>query len=205
MTRIPYDAPLNATLSAPKAGDGKGIVHWLGTNEGKEAWTNPAEAGRMAVTRSSKLRGKASGAVGDRGTWCSTHSKPGSWYQFDFKGHEVCPVKYALRHGYSDSKFILRHWRLEASHDGRQWETLRSHSDYESLKSGYATASWDLQARGGGGGPPPPAAAGAAAAGGGGQFYRFFRVYQTGKNSSGSDFIWCSGFELWGAVRRGGQ
>eukprot|EP00947_MAST-08B_sp_MAST-8B-sp1_P001478 g1478.t1 len=120
---IPFDAELNATQKAPKADDGKGAIHWIGTNEGKEAWTNPAVAGRMKVTRSSDNGGKASNAVGDRGKGCYTKNEAGSYFMFDLMRHEVAP------------------------------------------------------------------------------FFRFFRVYQTGCNHNGSNFLCLSGFEVWGAVR----
>ena len=188
----------------PKPYDGTGIVHWVGTDGGRAAWTNPAEAGRMTVTRSSDgdYGGKASNAVGDRGIDCSTYDnrRRGEYYLFDFMQNEVAPVWYGLRHGQHDSSFSLRHWRLEASHTGRsdgEWVVLRVHDGDESLNGGYASASWELDA------PRPqqsqqqqqqqqqqP------------EFFRFFRVIMTGKCSSGYDRLFLSGFELWGWVRR---
>ena len=156
----------------------------------------------MAVTRSSDWDGKASDAVGDRGTVCSTSSLegPGQWYLIDFMGNEVAAAWYGLRHGFWSSDGSLRHWRLEASHTGRsdgEWVVLRVHDGDESLNGGFASASWELDA------PRPqqsqqqqqqqqqqP------------EFFRFFRVIMTGKNSGGHDHLCLSGFELWGLVRR---
>ena len=98
---------------------------------------------------------------------------------------------YGLRHGFSDSRYSLRHWRLEASHTGRsdgEWVVLREHGEDdgdESLNGGFASASWPTI-------PPQQP-----------EFFRFFRVITTGKNSDGSDRL-ASGFEVWGLVRRVG-
>ena len=186
----------------PKPGDGTGIVHYIGTDGGAAAaWTNPAEAGRMAVTRSSDYLGEASDAVGDRGTSCCTHwnGRPGQWYLFDFRGHEVAAAWYGLRHGFLDSYFSLRHWRLEASHTGRsdgEWVVLRVHDGDESLNGGYASASWELDA------PRPQQSQQQQQQQQQPEFFRFFRVIMTGKNSNGGDSLFLSGFELWGWVRR---
>ena len=32
-------------------------------------------------------------------------------------------------------------------------------------------------------------------------FFRHFRILQTGKNSSGKDFLMCAGIELYGTLR----
>eukprot|EP00947_MAST-08B_sp_MAST-8B-sp1_P002674 g2674.t1 len=164
-----------------------GIIHFLGTNGGTEAWHNPHRAKRMKVTRSSHYEGKASYAINEMGTLCYTKNDagPAQWYRFDLMGHEAAPHKYALRHGGRDSDGSLRHWWFEASHDGQQWQTLRKHSDDESLNDGFASASWDL--------PEPQQKP---------ELFRFFRVLQVGKNSSDNDSLYLGGFELWGAVRR---
>ena len=46
-----------------------------------------------------------------------------------------------------------------------------------------STASWPIEA----------AADGAS--------YRYFRIFQTGKNSDGNDYLFCAGIELYGLLR----
>eukprot|EP00947_MAST-08B_sp_MAST-8B-sp1_P005190 g5190.t1 len=179
---IPFNGvELNATRMAPAPGTGgEGIIHWIGTNEGTEPWSNPAEVGQMVVTRSSdyKWGGKASDAVGDRGRRCCTEDLRGQFYCFDLMEYEACPNRYGLRHGHDQPRDSLRHWRLDASNDGVKWRCLREHSDEMALHGAYASASWNLHPQAG--------------------FFRFFRVVQTGPCSNGCDNMFLSGFELWG-------
>ena len=157
----------------------------------------------MAVTRSSDYDGKASDAVGDRGTVCYTgdNRRPGQYVLFDFMGYEVAAARYGLRHGSFNSDLSLRHWRLEASHTGRsdgEWVVLRVHDGDESLNGGFASASWELDA-------PQQSQQSQQQQQQQQQqpeFFRFFRVIMTGKCSWGCGVLSLSGFELWGWVRR---
>ena len=53
--------------------------------------------------------------------------------------------------------------------------------------AGLSTAAFKV-------GPPPAAAAGQSGP------WRYFRLTQTGKNSSGGDTLFCAGIELYGTV-----
>jgi hypothetical protein len=74
---------------------------------------------------------------------------------------------------------VLRNWQLQASNDGAEWTTLRTHANDEALaKTAWSTASWAVE-------------------GGKGAFAQF-RVLQTGKNGFGNDRVMCTGIELYG-------
>ncbi len=93
---------------------------------------------------------------------------------------QLIPSNYCLRSGqHSGGKY--RHWRLEGSNDGSSWTTLREHSNDTALADdAFSVAHWPL---------PDVATA-----------YRHFRIYQTGKNSSGYDHLSCAGIELYGVL-----
>jgi len=63
--------------------------------------------------------------------------------------------------------------------DGIQWKTLKRHNNDKSLNGPYATHSWPVQTT---------------------ESYRFFRILQTGHNSSNHNFLVISGFEFYGML-----
>ena len=101
---------------------------------------------------------------------------------------QLIPSHYCLRSGPNSGWHKLRHWRLEGSNDGSSWTTLREHSDDTALGGDsfaipgdrFSVAHWAL---------PDVATA-----------YRHFRIYQTGMNSSGDDYLMCAGIELYGVL-----
>eukprot|EP00729_Bicosta_minor_P028746 gene28746-biopygen14640 len=100
------------------------------------------------------------------------------------EGRHLAPDYYCLRHGFYRGAFRLRHWRLEGSNDGSTWTLLKTHANDQALPyQKWSTASWPIEA----------AADGAS--------YRYFRIYQTGKDSDGEEGICCAGIELYGLLR----
>eukprot|EP00729_Bicosta_minor_P019565 gene19565-biopygen26281 len=100
------------------------------------------------------------------------------------EGRHLAPDYYCLRHGNGNGYHSLLHWRLEGSNDDSTWTLLKTHANDQALPAqGYSTASWPIEA----------AADGAS--------YRYFRIFQTGKDSSGHDFLACAGIELYGLLR----
>ena len=77
---------------------------------------------------------------------------------------------------------IIRNWRLEGSLDGLIWKTLKKHDNDRGLKDPfpYYTATWPVDGELGA--------------------FRYFRIFQTGKNSSGRFSIFLSGIELYGIL-----
>jgi hypothetical protein len=166
--------------------DGKGAVHWIGCDEGRTGWTNPAEAGRMTVTWSSDYKGKASDAVGNVGTDSYTSDRSGSWWQFDLKSYAVAPTKYSLRLGRDDSSYSIRTWTLQGSNDGSTWTDLRVHVKDDGINASYGTKTWSLDSAT--------------------SYYRYFRIIMKGPNKRGHDGgkhrLALSGFEIYGTLRR---
>ena len=165
--------------------DENGLLFHIGTEGGRGPWRNPMQAGLgVTVTSSSQHRGQPHMVVGREGDLCYTESKPNSWFAIDLgAGRCIRPTHYTLRHGFGNEQFRLRHWKLQGGNDGVSWTDLRTHVNDQALPAAvFSTASWPLA-------PPDPRAA-----------YRHFRVLQTGKNSSGTDYLVVCGFEVYGAA-----
>ena len=163
-----------------------GILYAIGTRFGTAEWTNPGAAGLVTVTRSSdgKYSEPASAMVGREGAYSFTGSaEPDQWYKVDFGNKRlVWPVAYSLRHGYSSNSHYLRDWVLEGSLDEWNWTVLSKHSNDKHLNGGYATHTWDVTQA------CPPSG------------FRYLRVRQVGRNSSNSQDLYLSGFEVYGKL-----
>ncbi len=193
-----FPSPAAAALSAPFRSQTlpyeqvdfgpTGIVRFLATRGGTTPYTNPAEAGILAVVASSvhtaeNAPSAPSAVVGDVATRFVTENGPSEWVTIDFREKRVLPTHYALRHYSSYDTEALRSWVLEASENGVVWTTLVTHVNDTALRARGDTHAW----------PIPFDKRGAA--------YRVFRVRQTGPNSNTHRFLALSGFELYGELR----
>eukprot|EP00729_Bicosta_minor_P032627 gene32627-biopygen4724 len=190
-----HGSPFAVHVSAGKhfahtgAFDGNGVLHWIGTGCGTKEYANPhGKPGGVVAKMSSVQSGEASRFVEHAPLNESnlTDSTANSWMSVDLgEGRRLAPDYYCLRHGYSGGIYRLRHWRLEGSNDDSTWTLLKTHANDQALPDqGWSTASWPIEA----------AADGAS--------YRYFRIFQTGKNSGGYDDLMCAGIELYGLLRR---
>ena len=112
-----------------------------------------------------------------------TANQPGQWMQVDLgAGRSLVPNHYCLRHGNGNyDVHALRHWVLEGSEDANSWTTLRTHSNDQAMAAAsMSVAAWPVE--------------GATKA------FRYFRIRQTGKNSSDHDLLICAGIELYGQL-----
>lgn len=159
----------------------QGIMHWLGTNEGTSAWSNPATVGIVAVHASSMERGHPHSLVDLKPQELWTHDVPASWLSVDLGRFRVLPHAYMLRHGGNYKADSLRNWDFQGSIDGKVWTVLKRHSHDSSLSSPFATNIFFLD---------KPATVP----------YQWFRIIQTGHNSSNHNFLVLSGLELFGEL-----
>jgi hypothetical protein len=147
--------------------------------------------------------GKVEDFVGRTATNCRTHNEPFSFYGVDIgMGRAILPTVYTIRNRKASSH-VLMNWNFEVSNDKATWITLdqRIHitgnhdqdaymdKDIKALKAAGAASSWavntDIYRELGYDG------------------FRYFRIIQIGKNSSDSDNLALSGFELYGQVTKG--
>ena len=158
--------------------DDRGVVYALTTNSGKTS--------KILATRSSNGEGKAEDLLKNqvkRGTVSGTKDMEDSWWCVDLTDkYALYLTHYTLRHGRDRSGSVLLNWRLEGSLDGRKWVILRIHKDERGLREHrpYCTCTWALD--------------------GNSNAFRYFRIFHTGKNSSGNFSIFLSGIELYGVL-----
>ena len=166
----------------PKAGARDcGILFFIGT-EGRlrpEYWINPCLSKEVAVTASSIEKGNLAQLVSRNPGELWTKDVPASWFCIDLgKDRSVIPSHYELRHGRRFKSDCPRTWDLQGSNDGEEWTLLRRHSNDKGIDGPFESHTFAL--------PDVDEA------------YRFFRVIQTGHNSSNHNFLALSGFELFG-------
>jgi len=156
-----------------------GLFYYIGTNGGKEEWSNPALRGRVRVTFSSQEKGNATDCVGRTPSECWTMDVPASWISINLgSSRTMVPTSYTLRHGGNSKADCLRNWTLQGSMDSKNWTVLVRHSNDSSLNGNFSTCTW----------PIPNCT----------QAYRHFRILQTGRNSSNHNFLSISGIEFYG-------
>jgi len=159
--------------------DEHGLFYYIGTNAGKEEWSNPGIRGRVRVTCSSQEKGNIVDLVGRTSTECWSMDVPSSWVMINLgSSRSLVPNFYTLRHGGNSKADGLRNWTLQGSNDAKNWTVLIRHINDNSLNGNYASCSW----------PIPNCT----------QAYRFFRVLQNGRNSSNHNFLSLSGIEFYG-------
>lgn len=152
---------------------------------GKTSQVNPSST-KIVATRSSDGEGHAEDLLKNEvrpGTVSGTKEKKDSKWCVDLtEKYVLCLTHYTLRHGREKSTSVLGDWRLEGSLDGKIWTTLKNHTDDHSLKKAgsYCTYTWAID--------------------GNSNVFRYFRIVQTGKNSSGRFGIFLSGIELYGVL-----
>ena len=175
-------------LNYNKDFDKQGVIYALATNFGNKTCVNPgsnnASPTQIIATRSSDDQGEAEDVLENRrGTLSGTKDQNNSWWCIDLTEKYVLYLThYTLRHGRDNGLSIIRNWRLQGSLDGRSWKTLKKHDNDRGLKDPYPyyTCTWSVDGELGA--------------------FRYFRIFQTGKNSSGRFGIFLSGIELYGVL-----
>ena len=162
--------------------DKRGVVYHLTTIYGKTSQANPSST-QIVVTRSSDRKGHAEDLLKKRGTVSGTKDNEGSSWCVDLtEKYVLFLTHYTLRHGCEKRQSVLLNWRLEGSLHGRRWTTLKNHENDHGLNKdrSYCTCTWALN--------------------GNSNAFRYFRIFQTGKNSSDEFGIFLSGIELYGVL-----
>uniref|UniRef100_A0A158P7N2 E3 ubiquitin-protein ligase n=1 Tax=Angiostrongylus cantonensis TaxID=6313 RepID=A0A158P7N2_ANGCA len=165
--------------------DEQGIIYWLGTN-GRTAsdWTNPASIGIVQVTSSDQRQpfGKPEDVLSRDVNPINCHSSDDRNANFTIDlGILIYPTAYTLRHARGYGRSALRNWLFQGSKDKQVWEVLVAHSDDTSLGDPGSTATWPIED------DRRP--------------FRYFRIAQNGKNSSGQTYyLSISGFEIYGEI-----
>jgi hypothetical protein len=147
-----------------------------------ECFGNVHEKGLVNITCSSSQHNNCWQLVNyDWNDYFYTKNESNSWIQFDFKDRLVSVTHYALK---SDGHFCghLLEWILSGSNDGNSWTIVDSRKT-EELNGKYLTKLFECDTK-------------SSVV----QFYRYIRLTQTGKNSSGRDFLQLGNIEFFGSI-----
>eukprot|EP01083_Nonionella_stella_P270611 916511_1 len=163
--------------------DHNGIIFCLGLDLDEDDWQNPSEKGTINI-ESTPLYWNSETIhhfVGRKAARCITKSIENAWFGVDFKGLQINPTHYTLRHYISFDHACLRSWDFEGSTDGEEWITIQKHINDTSLQGKGSSHTWKVDHCD--------------------AFYSFFRIKMTGKNSDNSWHLCCSGFEIYGCLK----
>jgi hypothetical protein len=182
--------------------DTNGIIYFFATNGFRDPWKNPQERGGFAITMSSVEKGRVETIcdLTPKEIWSS--DIPSSWITVDLgAGRAIKANRYALRHGGNSKQDCLRNWVLKASNDNEEWVTLKRHKNDECLNSPFATNSWVLDpSEISASEASAPSSSAAAAPKSMTGPWRYFRIVQTGHNSSSHNFLTLSSIEFFGEL-----
>ncbi|PRP88877.1 BTB/POZ domain-containing protein [Planoprotostelium fungivorum] len=170
------------SVSVEYKGDtGEGIIHWIATGCGRDLRQDPATKG-IRVKASSVEKGEPGDLIRkkDSGVEMWTMDVPSSYITIDLgQGRQVIPTCYTLVHcNYNND--ILRTWQFQGSNEEDNWMTLSKHINDDSLSGKFVPHSWPLT--------------------GVTKAFRYFRILQTGHNSSNRNFLVLSSFEIYGEL-----
>ena len=211
--------------------DQGGLLYWLGTNGGTAVYRNPHLSGAVTVTMStcSTSPHMFVDHVPDR-SYCMTTDRVQQWICVDIGPNRLLhPTGYCLRTAKGDT-WKLRNWDLQARADRKgKWVVIRRHKNCKSLTTtSYSAAAWRIEIpsvdvagasspgvsnRSSGAGLSCQSGTAVSVSenvsqaltltGGDVHAYRYFRIFQTGVNSSSDNYLVCNGIELYGVLYTG--
>ena len=174
--------------------DQKGVLYAIGSNFGKEPYSNPADKGRVALTWSadaanfySTQGGHKTGDARQAASVICGNTHPGhnatmwsqgapnAWFALNLGAVSVMPTHFAYRNDYGGGGNHPKTFVLQGSQDGTAWSDLSTHSG-ESW-NGKGAKQWPIS--------------------GGNTFYSHFRIL----NQGAPNHLCCSGIELYGLVK----
>lgn len=179
--------------------DDNGVLFYLGSYGKTRPWQNPHILGKAQAFASSVGFGKIEDFLTRTANNLRTGNEPNSYLGVDIGNRYLLPSAYSLRNRNSKSH-VCYNWQLEGSRDQVNWQILdrRVHytgddsydynfeTDRNALKTPGATSTWGID----------PEALDP-------EGYRFFRIVQIDKNSSGSYNLALSNIEIYGKAIRG--
>ena len=189
--------------------DDNGAFNYLATEGGRKIWQNPHVLGQLQAFASSVGFGTVQDLVGRKCVNLRTLNEPFSFFGVDLgEGRKLLPTCYTLMNRNS-STHVLMNWHFEGSNDKLNWtildrrvympsqlESASIHDNYDvdqeiidSLCQKQQTNTWgidqnvfnDIDTEG----------------------FRFLRIIQISANSSGSDNLALSCFEVYGKIVSG--
>ena len=164
--------------------DKNGIIYAIGTDDGQKPFSNPAQNGKVACTRSSDGAGSASLICSRETIDNKTLNQPRQFYMIDMgEDRKVLLTHYTIKGNCYTSAEQPRSWWLQGAVTENDWVMLDKKEDCDVLKSSGASKTFETTT---------DAAKNTT--------YRYFRIVQIGKNSSFNFRFNLSGFEMYGTL-----
>ena len=130
---------------------------------------------------------------------CVTVQSQNAFFCLTFKGLEVEPTHYSLRHYNSLQSECIRNWVFEAKHSDNtnndkdtEWTVLSEHINDDSIKTVSGAFTWELKQQN---------VDSIHSQSSKPRYFDMFRIRMTGPNDNGNRFLCCSGFEIYGNIR----
>jgi hypothetical protein len=131
--------------------DKNGVLYYLGTNGGLEAYQNPHLIGAVTASMSSIYKGSVHNVVEQKRSIMPNYSNntKRSWVAVDLgKGRRLVPTRYCIRHGASGRGNAIRNWELRAREkDTDGWTVLRAHYNDDAIRYAPLSPTRPVQAR----------------------------------------------------------
>lgn len=176
--------------------DKNGAIYWVGSAGGTAEYENPQRTGMLYLEISTLYRGQlfnltsyqAADTAAERiaaATYTNNTSR--SWLVVDFgPERKLRPSYYCLKHGASGIGNAIRNWTLEAKvEEDSPWIEIRKHvNDVTMREEPQSVAGYELTSD--------------ACKN---NFFRIFRITQTGKNSGGNDCLFIGAIDFYGIMR----
>lgn len=190
--------------------DESGALFYLGTEGKNSEYINPYNRNLVKVFFSSMGKGSYEDFVGRSLVNCRTLNEPNAFMGIDFgQGRFLVPSCYTIRNRDS-SRHIMLNWLFEGSIDFKTWFVLdkRIHKtddpaynkmlekERQMIERRTATSTWSVDQN-----YLKAASRSIVMQSKAFNGFRYFRIKQISKNSSGADNLALSGFEIYGIAK----
>lgn len=170
------------TLTYVSDGDTNGVFYYLGTNKNTQAWANPASA--IVFTASSFLSGRGPDKLADRSineitNDAHTNTENNAWFKVDLGSANKLAISYYTLQARNTTDQQPRSWILQGSKDDLTYIDIDSQSNNSILSNGtFYSKGISNQT----------------------ESYRYYKLTQTGLNSSGANYFVLGEWELYGTL-----
>lgn len=171
------------TFSFLGLGDKRGLIYNLGSNNFQRAYINPATNGLITTTQSSNWSNTYPVSnLFDRSTGTAhTANTTTEWFRIDLGATRNFLLKaYTLKGRTDDNSQHPRNWKLQGSVNGTTWVDIDSQIDNSVINLGTWGFFDTVENT---------------------TFYRYFRLLQTGLNSSSDRYFVLGEWELYGMLQ----
>eukprot|EP01064_Diplonema_japonicum_P017962 TRINITY_DN2647_c0_g1_i1.p1 TRINITY_DN2647_c0_g1~~TRINITY_DN2647_c0_g1_i1.p1 ORF type:complete len:448 (+),score=107.92 TRINITY_DN2647_c0_g1_i1:30-1373(+) len=179
-----------------------GVISYIGTSDFTKEFKNPAVGSVKLLVACSSFWGRSdpSAIVNRKEEYFCTRDAPEQWITVDFLDKVVIPHSYSFASFHPMvAGYYPRDWVFEASLDGKTWSLLRKHENDTTLCKSNKWGLWETQLAGTEGKQDLDIDSDVFEHASR-QFFRYFRIRQTGQNSFGSHELQLTAIEIYGEV-----